>query len=82
MCQSCMMPLSKDPHQGGTKADGSKSLLYCSMCYQSGEFRQKDMTAEQMQIFVAGKLMEGGLPKFLAKFFTRRIPKLERWRNV
>jgi hypothetical protein len=52
------------------------------MCYQSGEFRQKDMTAEQMQIFVAGKLMEGGLPKFLAKFFTRRIPKLERWRNV
>lgn len=82
MCQSCMMPLSKDPLQGGSEADGSRSLSFCSMCYEGGEFRQKDMTAEQMQTFVAGKLIEGGLPKFLAKFFTRGIPKLERWRNV
>jgi hypothetical protein len=82
MCQSCMMPLSKDPQHGGTNKDGSKSLSYCSMCYDNGEFRQKDMTAGQMQAFVVGKLIEGGLPKFLAKFFTRGIPKLERWRNV
>lgn len=77
-----MMPLSKDPAQGGAELDGSKSSKFCSFCYQRGEFTQKDITAEQMRTFVAGKLQEGGLPKFLAKFFTKGIPKLERWRNV
>ena len=38
MCQSCGMPLSKDPKNGGTNKDGSKSDKYCSYCYKDGKF--------------------------------------------
>lgn len=29
-CQSCGMPMARDEHGGGTEADGSKSMMYCS----------------------------------------------------
>jgi hypothetical protein len=35
-CQSCGMPMSRDPNGGGTNADGSTSLKYCSHCYAGG----------------------------------------------
>ena len=81
-CQSCAMPLKKDPNGGGTEADGSKSGMYCSYCYENGEFKQPDINAEQMQQFVKGKLKEMGFPGFIAGFFTKGIPKLERWKNT
>ena len=37
-CQSCGMPMSKDPEKGGTEKEGSKSLMYCSYCYTNGKF--------------------------------------------
>lgn len=79
-CQSCGMPLKKDPAGGGTEADGSRSGMYCSHCYQAGAFTQPDVTAPQMQAFVKEKLKEFGFPGFLAGLFTRGIPRLERWR--
>ncbi|MCG8307884.1 MAG: zinc ribbon domain-containing protein [Cytophagales bacterium] len=80
-CQSCGMPLSKDPEKGGTNADGSKSIMYCSYCYKEGNFTQPDFTAKKMQQFCKEKMKEMGFPGFLAGFFTMGIPKLERWRN-
>lgn len=77
-CQSCAMPLKKDPKGGGTEKDGSKSAKYCSLCYWDGAFTQPDMTAKEMQAFAKGKLKEMGFPGFLAGFFTAGIPKLER----
>lgn len=47
-CQSCGMPLSKDPQGWWTEADGGKSALYCSRCYGHGEFSNKDITVWQM----------------------------------
>ena len=79
-CQSCAMPLKKDPKGGGTEKDGSKSAKYCSLCYRDGAFTQPDMTAKEMQALAKGKLKELGFPGFLAGFFTAGIPKLERWR--
>lgn len=78
-CQSCGMPLKKDKKGGGTHADGTKSTMYCSHCYVDGNFTKPDITAIQMQTFVKGKLKEMGFPGFLAVFFTKNIPKLERW---
>lgn len=78
-CQSCGMPLKKDPLHGGTNADGSKSNMYCSYCYQDGKFTRPDMTAPQMQEFAKGKMKEMGFPGFLAGMFTKGIPKLKRW---
>ncbi len=80
-CQSCSMPMKKDPTGGGTNADGTKSTMYCSYCYENGEFLQPNITAAEMQKFVKGKLKEMGFPGFIAGFFTRGIPKLERWKN-
>ena len=78
-CQSCGMPLAKDERGGGTNADGSKSAMFCSHCYQCGRFTATDMTVEQMQGLVKGKLKEMGFPGFVASLFTKKIPKLERW---
>ena len=75
------MPLKRDEQGGGTNADGSKNALYCSHCYQRGEFTVSDITVEQMQAKVREKLVEFGFPRFLTGIFTRRIPKLERWRK-
>jgi len=79
-CQSCGMPLKMDPESGGTEADGSKSEKYCSYCYRGGAFLSPDMTLAEMQALVKEKLREKGVPGFIAAFFARGIPRLERWR--
>ncbi len=78
-CQSCGMPLKRDSKGGGTHADGSKSLMYCSHCYQDGKFTQPDITVDEMKSLVKGKLKEFGIPGLLTGVFTRNIPKLARW---
>ena len=78
-CQSCGMPLSKDPTGGGTEADGRKSAEYCSHCYRNGAFVQPDLTVTQMVGLVQGKLKEMHFPGFLARRFTKNIPDLKRW---
>ena len=80
--QSCGMPLKKDEKGGGTNADGSKSLMYCSKCYENGQFASPEInTAEKMQALVKEKLKEMGFPGFIAGWFTKGIPNLERWKN-
>lgn len=81
-CQSCGMPMSKDPKNGGTEKDGSKSNKYCSYCYQNGNFTNPEIdTPQKMQEFCIQKMREQGMPKFIAWIFTRGIPKLERWKQ-
>ncbi len=82
ICQSCGMPLDKDPERGGTNADGSKNDTYCSFCYQDGAFTQPDITAPEMQQFCIVKMKEMGFPKPIAWLLTRNIPKLGRWRQA
>jgi len=79
-CQSCGMPLSKDPGGGGTTANGSKSEIYCSLCYRNGSFVHPDFDAAQMQAFCVEQLTKKGMPRMFARLFTRGIPKLARWR--
>ncbi|MEW9702032.1 zinc ribbon domain-containing protein [Paenibacillus sp. SI8] len=78
-CQSCGMPLARDEQGGGSEQDGTKSNMYCSHCYQNGEFTMPDLTVDQMKITVKQKLVEFGFPRFLTGLFTRNIPKLKRW---
>lgn len=81
-CQSCGMPMKKDPNGGGMNADGTKSGMYCSFCFQGGQFSSPEIdTPEKMQEFCIGKLKEMKFPKFIAWIFTRGIPKLERWKK-
>ncbi len=80
-CQSCGLPMKNDPQKGGTNADGSKNIEYCSYCYQDGKFVGDFKTAKEMQIFCIQKMNENGMPKLIAWLFTRGIPRLSRWKN-
>lgn len=75
------MPMAKDPGQGGTEADGSKSGSYCSLCYRDGAFTDPGFTAAEMQAFCIRKMKEQGMNGFLAWLLTRQIPRLGRWRG-
>ena len=80
-CQSCGMPMKRDEKGGGSNADGTKSMMYCSHCYQNGQFVLPDISVEEMQARVREKIVEFGMPGFLAGVFTRKIPKLARWQK-
>ncbi|MFH0988671.1 MAG: zinc ribbon domain-containing protein [bacterium] len=79
-CQSYGMPIKKDPKNGGTNADGTKNLMYCSYCYADGKFTQPDWTAHDMQLFVKKTMKEMGFPGLIVGWFTKGIPRLERWK--
>ncbi len=81
LCQSCGMPMKQDPQGGGTNADGSKTDKYCSYCYQNGEFLFGGTAKEMQQLCMKMMVEHGNMPKFMAWFFTRGIPRLERWKN-
>ena len=47
ICQSCGMPLNKDPKKGGTNADNSISDKYCSFCYKDGKFLDEGISLKE-----------------------------------
>ena len=79
-CQSCGMPMEQDPEKGGTNSDGTKSLKYCSLCYQSGSFKDSFARPGEMRSFVKGKLKEMGYGPIKRWFYTSHISQLERWK--
>lgn len=79
-CQSCGMPMKRDPAGGGTNADGTKSGMYCGYCYQKGNFTG-ECTVEEMREICKGKLKEMGFPGFLTGLMTSNLPNLERWKK-
>jgi len=82
-CQSCGMPLHRDPEGGGTEKDGTKSAKYCSYCYANGEFKGGNVTVEEFSEFSRKGMIEGGHNKFFAWLFSRpfMLGNLERWKN-
>ena len=81
MCQSCGMPLNKDPNGGGSEADGSLSETYCSLCYENGAFIHTEFNVTEMQEFCVQQLKKKGMPRIVAWLFTRGIPRLGRWKH-
>lgn len=79
-CQSCGMPLSRDPEGGGREADGTRSTKFCSLCYDNGAFRHPDVNVEEFQRHCIDAMAAKGMPRIMAWAFTRGIPRLERWR--
>ena len=79
-CQSCDMPMSKDPQGGGTNADGTLSSEYCSLCYGNGAFTYQGSDVREYQKMVVNEMVKNGWLRPLAWLFTRRIPSLTRWK--
>ena len=80
-CQSCGMPLKGDKKGGGTQANGKRSSMYCSHCYENGEFTLPDINVDEMKERVVNKMIDMKFPKFMANIFARNIHKLERWKK-
>jgi len=81
MCQSCGIPLSKDPNGGGSNADGSKNTKFCSYCYQKGEFTYQG-ELKDFQEHCKQKMVESGHSRFIAWLFTRGLKRLDRWKHA
>ena len=75
------MPLSRDVEGGGTNADGSRTLEYCSHCFREGSFTEPNLTSAEMMTKVEGKLRSMHFPGFLARRFAKDIPTLRRWHS-
>lgn len=80
-CQSCGMPMMSDPGLGGSEADGSKNLKYCSLCYVNGEFTYQGKDVKAFQDFCKEKMIEAGHSRFKSWLLTRGMGRLERWRQ-
>ncbi|MFN4932179.1 MAG: zinc ribbon domain-containing protein [Bacteroidota bacterium] len=82
-CQSCGFPLKKDKKGGGSEKDGSISNMYCSMCYEKGQFlTPPDIdTAAKMQQYCIQEMKKDGMNAFFAWLATRSIPGLKRWKK-
>jgi hypothetical protein len=80
ICQSCGMPLDKDPNKGGTNIDKSKSVKYCSFCFQDGHFKDEGITLQQKISKNVQIAVNMGIPENQAIEMAESIlPKLERW---
>ncbi len=80
-CNSCGMPMKKDPKGSGTNADGSKSMEYCSYCYEKGDFTFKGNVSD-FQEFCRKMMIDGGHSRFISWLFTRGMKRLPRWKNA
>lgn len=81
-CQSCGMPLQtkKAGDCRGTEVDGSRSELWCSLCYKDGAFVGPDCTLEQMQQIVDKALIENGSGRLMRWMARKQLPRLKRWK--
>ncbi|HMT01313.1 MAG TPA: zinc ribbon domain-containing protein [Candidatus Absconditabacterales bacterium] len=79
-CQSCGMPFDQDSEKGGTEKDGSKSTMYCSLCYKDGKFCRPDATVKGMQELVWEKMKEKGFRRPMRMMAWYQIPRLKRWK--
>jgi hypothetical protein len=73
--------MKKDPGHGGSEKDGTKSKVYCSYCYENGAFTWTGTDVKDFQAMVVDQMTKDGWKRPIAWLFTRRIPKLDRWRE-
>ncbi len=81
LCQSCGMPLVKDRQGGGLEKDGSRSLLYCSYCFDQGAFTEPELSLAMMKNKLNGVLRKQKVLFPLRCFLLQRLRKLQRWRR-
>lgn len=83
ICQSCGMPLNKDPNNGGSNSDKSKSYKYCSFCYQNGRFTDEGISLkEKIEKNIRIAVLKLKLSETKARQMAENLlPTLERWKG-
>jgi hypothetical protein len=73
-CESCLMPLNKDPGDSGSEK-------YCSYCFSDGELVYKGDCLKEFKEMSYKGMRESGMSKIKAKFFTWTIGFAPRWKK-
>lgn len=74
ICESCMMPFSKDP--GVRESD-----RYCSYCFKNGKLCYEGTDLKEFQRVSYENMVKHGTNKLLAKFYTYMIRFAPRWKQ-
>jgi hypothetical protein len=81
ICQSCGMPMNR-PGLMGSEKDLSKSTIYCSACYQNGEFTHPEMTQQAMKDYVRKILKKNKVNEDAINLSVKRVSYLSRWFGI
>lgn len=73
-CESCLMPFSKDT--GVRESD-----KYCSLCFKNGKLCYEGNDLKAFQKVCYENMVNGGMNKIKAKFFTLMIRFAPRWKK-
>lgn len=76
------MPMEMDAAGGGTNADGTLNVRYCSNCYQNGRFTDGFTELGQMTSFVRKELEKQGYGWFKRWLYTSHLRQLDRWKTA
>jgi len=73
-CESCLMPLAKDPGVSG-------SDKYCSYCFKDGKLCSDGNDVNEFKKVCYENMIKGGMGKLKAIFFTWLIGFAPRWKK-
>lgn len=73
-CESCLMPLLKDPGVSG-------SDKYCSYCFKDGKLCYEGTDVKEFQKVCYDSMISHGTNKCLAKFYTWMVKFAPRWKK-
>ena len=73
-CFMCLMPFSKD--KGKREADN-----YCSHCFKNGGLSYKGADVNEFRKMRYKKMVENGIPKLLARFYSFMILFAPHWKK-
>ena len=73
-CESCLMPLAKDPGVSG-------SDKYCSYCFHDGKLVYEGTDVKEFKKHAYEGMVAKGMGKMKAKFFTWMIGFAPRWKK-
>ena len=76
MCESCLMPFSKDPK--GAKREHAK---YCSYCYVDGKLCYEGTDVNEFKKAMIEAIVARGESRLKAQFFAFMAGFAPRWKN-
>lgn len=74
MCESCLMPFSKDT--GARESD-----KYCSLCFKNGTLCYTGNDRREFQKICYAQMRKNGLPAWKARVFAFMIRFAPRWKK-
>lgn len=80
ICQSCGMPITSN-EQLGINNDGSINNDYCKYCYENGEFIDKVIMEEYIDMCSQYGEQAGMTNKEMKEHCVKLFPTLKRWEN-